>query len=453
MDAPMTPFIKFFLALLACVFLVWFFGCGGGTVIEPNGFLYIANSFRPGSVSGFSVTEGALGHLTNSPYITGGNAPYSLAVVSNKFVYGGVPATSKGGVITRLLGRTLSGSVTGGIVMMSITQQSQSEEQLNLPPNTPQMFATGGDYDPVVVTPGGGFLYAADLTTNHVAAFSIDSSKGTLTAVGPQGPPVGMAVGPDPFNVTIDPQGKFLFVANCDFTSPSNRGSVSVFAINSDGTLTAAPGSPFLIGPDASPGASHPVGLAVSPDNAFLFIASLDDKVYVESISGTGVLTDAIPGTPSVSVPAGSTPVSVAVSIDGGNTVYTGNAGTQNVSFLLNCVQPLATRPSPCSGVPGPLAFQNNISVGGTVGILLADPTSIPASTNVSAIAVGHFLYATDYDHGVVVSFVVTSTTACSGYPNESVTTTCTPIPGTLTQNGVTSNSGGTSPYGMAMAH
>lgn len=443
MDGPMAQLKKALLLGVGCVLLVWLSGCSSTTVIEPNGFLYAANSFRPGSMSGFSVTEGALGHLTNSPFVTGGNAPYSVAVVSTKFLYGGVPATSKGGVITRLLGRTLSGSVTGGILMMSITSQGQNLETLNQLPNTPQMVASG-DYDPLAVTPNGSFLYAADLTTNRLAAFSIDSSKGALTAIGPQGPPVGVAVGPDPFYVAVDPQGKFVFVANCDFTNPSSQGSVSVFSINSDGTLAAAPGSPFLLGG----GASHPVALAVSPDNQFLFVASLDDKVYVESISGTGVLADAVSGTPSVSLPAGTTPVAIAVSIDGGNTIYTGNAGTRTVSFLLNCVQ--ATLPSGCTGITAPLAFQNNISVGGTVGVLLADPTSIAAATNISPVNVGHFLYVTDYDHGIIVAFVVSSTTACSGYPT---TTSCSPIPGTLTQNGSTSDTGGASPFGLALAH
>src|SRR5271157_2502418 len=121
MDGPMAQLNKALLLCVGCVLLVWLSGCSSTTVIEPNGFLYAANSFRPGSMSGFSVTEGALGNLTNSPFVTGGNAPYSVVAVSTKFLYAGVPATSKGGVITRLLGRTLSGSVTGGILMMSIT--------------------------------------------------------------------------------------------------------------------------------------------------------------------------------------------------------------------------------------------------------------------------------------------------------------------------------------------
>ncbi len=168
-------------------------------------------------------------------------------------------------MITRLLGRTLSGSVTGGIMLMPIN----SDHTLA----TSQMFASGGDYDPIAVTPGSGnFLYAIDLTTNHLAAFSIDSSKGALTAIGPQGPPLGVAVGPDPFNVVVDPQGKFVFVANCDcVTNPQNQGSVSVFSINSDGTLTAVPGRLFprrrRHRPSRRPGgfAGQPVSLCRQP--------------------------------------------------------------------------------------------------------------------------------------------------------------------------------------------
>jgi 6-phosphogluconolactonase (cycloisomerase 2 family) len=425
----MTQLNKAVLLFLSCL-LVSIAGCGSSTApLTPNAFLYAANSFRPGSMSAFDVTEGALSHITGSPFATTGNAPYSVAAVSTKFLYAGIPATPKGGVITRVLGRTLSGSVPGGIMLMPI----KTNDALDVP----QMFASGGDYDPIAATPSGNFLYAADLTTNRLAAFSIDSSKGTLAAIGPQGPPPGVAVGPDPFNVVVDPQGKFVFVANCDFTSPSNKGSVSVFSINSDGTLAAVSGSPFLLGG----GASHPAALAVSPDNQFLFVASLDDKVYVESITN-GTLANL----GAVSLSAGSTPVSIAVSADGGNSVYTGNAGTQSVSFFLNCVQ--TTPPAGCAGVSGPLALQatGGASVGGTVGVILADPTSIAATSSVSAINPGHFLYVTDYDHGTILVFSVTSTTTCTS-------TSCTPIPGTLTQSGSTVNTGGSNPFGLALAH
>jgi len=436
----MTQLNKAVLLCLSCVLLVSLSGCGSSstttTTTTPTGFLYAANSFRPGSMGAFTITTGVLGHINGSPFATTGNAPYTLAAVSTKFLYAGIPATSKGGVITRVLGRTLSGSVTGGIMLMPI----KTDHTLDVP----QMFGSGGDYDPIAVTPSGNFLYAADLTTNHLAAFSIDSSKGTLAAIGPQGPPPGVAVGPDPFNVVVDPQGKFVFVANCDCASPTNHGSVSVFSINSDGTLAVVPGSPFPLGG----GSARPSALAISSDSKFLFVASLDDKVYVEKIAADGTLSDAVPAAPAVSLPVvGSTPISIAVSADGGNSVYTGNAGTHTISFFLNCMQ--TPVPTGCStdtnGNPlAPLVFQNNTPVGGTVGVILPDPTSNSSAT--PATGPGHFLYVTDYDHGTILVFSVTSTTSCT-------TSSCTPIPGTLTQSGSVVNTGGANPFGLAIAH
>jgi 6-phosphogluconolactonase (cycloisomerase 2 family) len=427
----MTQLNKAVLLCLSCVLLVSIAGCGSSSSTAPTaptGFLYAANSFRPGSMGAFTITTGVLGHINGSPFATTGNAPYTLAAVSTKFLYAGIPATSKGGVITRVLGHTLSGSVTGGILMMPI----KSDHTLD----TPQMFATGGDYDPLAVTPSGNFLYAADLTSNHLDAFSIDSSKGTLTANGSQGPP---AVGPDLFNVVIDPQGKFVFVANCDCSSPSNLGSVSVFSINTDGTLAVVPGSPFLLGG----GSAHPSALVVSADGLFLLVASLDDEVYVENIAVNGALTDA--SNSPVALPSGSIPVSIVLSQDGGNSVYTGNAGTATISFFLNCVQ--AALPSGCTGTPlPPLILQNNTPIGGAVGVIVADPTSTAATSTAIATGPGHFLYATDYDHGTIIVFAVTSTNSCT-------TSSCSPIPGTLTQSGSVVNTGGANPFGLAIAH
>jgi 6-phosphogluconolactonase (cycloisomerase 2 family) len=413
-------------------------------------------------MAALSITTGTLGHITNSPFATTANgtanAPYTLAAwppplpapaaaVTTKFLYAGIPATQKGGVITRVLGRQLVGTVTGGILRMPIN----GDHTLG----AAQVFATGSDdYDPIAVTPSpGNFLYAIDLTTNHLAAFSIDSSKGTLTAIGPQGPPVGVAVGPDPFNVVVDPQGKYVFVANCDcVTNPQNLGSVSVFSIQGDGTLMAVPGSPFHLGVAAV--SARPIAMAVSPDNKFLFVASLAetagaaDEVYVESIAANGALADAVSGAPSVDLPVGSTPVSIAVSTDG-NYVYTGNAGTQTVATFLNCLQ--ATPPAGCPlHPPPPLAVpsvNSTNAVGGTVGAILIDTTNPPPSTTGSTTptTASGFLYVTDYDHGIVVSFSIISTNACVGIAN------C--IPGTLTPSGAAANTGGINPFGLAIAH
>jgi len=437
---------KAILLCFSCVLLVAISGCGSSsTVTAPNGFLYAANSARPGSVAAFSITTGSLGHITGSPFVTTGNAPYTLAAwppplpsnastVTTKFLYAGIPSSPLGGAINRVLGRPLGSSVAGGIMLMPI----KTDHTLD----TPQMFASDGDYDPVAVSPSGSFLYAVDLTTNHLAAFSMDSSKGTLTAIGPQGPPVGVAVGADPFNVVVDPKGQFVFVANCDCrTNPSNHGSIQVFSINTDGTLqsvgTFVPGGVVTV---------QPVALAVSPDGKVLFVASLDNKVYVESIATNGMLSDAVSGAPSVDL-AGSTPVSIAVSTDG-NYVYTGNSGTHTVSFFLNCLQ--TTPPTGCPGSgspPAPLATPSNNSIAatsGTVGVILTDPTNPAPSSSTSASPSG-YLYVTDYDHGTIQVFSITSTNACVNVSN------C--IPGTLVASSSVVNTGGVNPFGLAIGH
>jgi DNA-binding beta-propeller fold protein YncE len=428
---------------LSGLLLVAISGCGSGEVSVPNGYMYSANSFRPGSMAAYSVTVGALAQAVGSPFVTTGNAPYTLvawpvpqpppaAAVTGKFLYAGIPSTPQGGVITRLLGRTLTGSVTGGILMVPI----MTDHTLN----TPQIFATGGDYDPVAVTPSAGFLYAIDLTTNYLAAFSINSSSGALTGIGPQGPPIGVAVGPDAFNVAVDPQGKFVFVANCDcVTNPQNRGSVSMFSINSDGTLTS-------VGTFVPNGVvtAQPVALAVSQDSKFLFIASLDNNVYVESIVNGSLVNEG-----SVALPAGSRPFAIAVSIDG-NYVYTGNAATQTVSFFLNCLQ--ATPPTGCTSTPPPLQVPANNStttISGTVGVILIDPTNpaVCASTtsiNCSPESVSGFLYVTDYDHATIQGYSISSPDACSGV------STCSP--GQLNQSGSPVNTGGANPFGLTIS-
>jgi 6-phosphogluconolactonase len=80
----------------------------------------------------------------------------------------------------------------------------------------------------VVVHPSGKFLYGSNRGHNTIAAFSIDSKTGRLTAIGHTS-----TEGKTPRNFAIDPSGKFLLAANQD------SGNVVVFRIGSDGKLTS----------------------------------------------------------------------------------------------------------------------------------------------------------------------------------------------------------------------
>jgi len=255
-------------------------------------------------------------------------------------------------------------------------------------------------------------------------------------------------VGPDPFNVVVDPQGKFVFVANCDCrTSPSNHGSVQVFSINADGTLSSV--GTFVAGGVVT---AQPVALAVSPDSTFLFVASLDNTVYVESIGAGGALTSvSCPVTPPspnspCALPPGSTPVSIAISTDG-SYVYTANAGTHTISFFINCSEPNTNTATPCMGITTPLlipSLNSSVAIGGTPGVIIPDPTNPPSSVT-TITSISGFLYVTNYDNGTVQPFSITSVDGCAGLTN------C--VPGTPNLTGAAMNSGGVNPFGLAIAH
>lgn len=81
----------------------------------------------------------------------------------------------------------------------------------------------------LAVDPSGRYLYAVDNNNfiNQVRAFSIDSDTGQLTDLG------AVASENTPNAIAVDPSGQFVYVTN------QVSGSVSMYAINGDGTLSA----------------------------------------------------------------------------------------------------------------------------------------------------------------------------------------------------------------------
>jgi hypothetical protein len=87
--------------------------------------------------------------------------------------------------------------------------------------------AGGGPYS-VTVDPTGKFAYVANYVSNNVSAYTINPTTGALTAG------TAVAAGTGPWSVTVDPTGKFAYVAN------SGSNNVSVYTINpTTGALTA----------------------------------------------------------------------------------------------------------------------------------------------------------------------------------------------------------------------
>ena len=250
---------------------------------------------------------------------------------------------------------------------------------------------------------GTGVLYVASQGDSSVSTFSIDLTKGLLTASG-----TGVATGSVPSAMLLAPSGTVLFVANSNpsvpegspaCTSPS-PGTITAYTVNSDGTLTAVsgsttagaipvamatdsgghflfvanqglqcipttgptagmtsgtisvfsiqsktltevPGSPFPSNVPNAPSGTGPSGLAVTPDGKYLYVANQFDSTLTKfSVDGSGVLTL------GPVVPVGTTPSAVGMTPDGG-FLYVGNAST--VSAFAICNQVLTSCNDPTS--------------------------------------------------------------------------------------------------------
>jgi 6-phosphogluconolactonase len=384
-------------------------GCGSGTNTTTLGpFLYASNSMAPGSMAAFNAhNTGTVAPLSGSPFPSGGNPLLTIGIANKKFLYAAVPASTgvPGGIVMFPIqaGTTTLGMTSGSAGTLGAVQTVASGTA-----------AAPLDFDGLAVTPNGNFLYTADVASSHVFAFSIDSSSGALKAIGPAG---GIAVNADPLNVRVDPQGKFLFVASCDCTTPHapSQGVVTVFSIDSStGNLTQVGGPYVPTGGGA--GGPRPIDVVVSPDGKFLYIASQEDvntpsdldRVYTANIAASGALSSA--GAPAT-LPASSVPSSIAVTTDG-KFVYTADLGTNAISLL--------TVGSTNMVLNGVLTYQGpDFTNAGQPVTLLADTR-------------GGILYAADIQGGrVIVLSIGTS--------------------GVLTLSGSPINTSGIGAFGLAM--
>jgi hypothetical protein len=111
----------------------------------------------------------------------------------------------------------------------------------------------------LTVDPTGKFTYLANFFFNSVSAYSINSN-GALAAVPGDPFPTN-----EPTSVAVDPTGKFAYVTNS--LNYGVNGTISAYSIGSNGALTQIPGSPFSAG-------EGPRSIAISPLPSPAFQAS-----------------------------------------------------------------------------------------------------------------------------------------------------------------------------------
>jgi 6-phosphogluconolactonase (cycloisomerase 2 family) len=146
---------------------------------------------------------------------------------------------------------------------------------------------------------GAGFMYVASQGNTSLATYQVNDTTGALTQIGSilltGSVPTAMAVGVNT-----------LFVLN------NGSSDLSIYTINSNGTLTGA-GTQCVQGTATPCAATDSVAIATDPGGTFLFVANrASNSISVYTISGT-TLTE-VTGSPFVTDP---TPAGIQVDASG----------------------------------------------------------------------------------------------------------------------------------------
>jgi YD repeat-containing protein len=169
------------------------------------------------------------GHLYVYNYpLFGSTTTGQTAVVENVDIVG--PSPSSLALDSANWFALVPDSTTSVVYVVSTTNATQV-------PGSP--FATGQNPLSVTVDPSGRFVYVANQGSNNVSAYTINQTTGVLSPI----PGSPFAVGNGPVFVAVDLSGSFVYVTN------QGDNTVSAFSLNpASGALTPIAGSPFNTG-------------------------------------------------------------------------------------------------------------------------------------------------------------------------------------------------------------
>ncbi len=217
-------------------------------------FLYV--SYGPGLLS-FSINPntGALTKLPDTPTLfPGGSGALTLA---------------RSGHLLYMGGESIHG------------YRIKGNGQLQPLPGSP--YRVPGGY--LAVDPFNRFLYATNFNTTYLAPGTISvyriEPNGSLRAVPGSPFPTGSA----PWQIAVDPFGRFVYVANLDGRD------TTVYRVLENGALTQVTGSPYA--------ASDPITVAADPLGRFVYVANENDPImYSYRVGSNGSLSQ-LPGSPT----------------------------------------------------------------------------------------------------------------------------------------------------------
>ena len=248
--------------------------------VDPSGrYVYVANS-ASNDVSAFKI-DATTGSLTrNGANVPTGTSPQSISIdASGSFAY-----------VTHYASNSVTAyriNADGALAALTVAPKVATRR-------SPVAMALTRGTEPVTFVPR--FAYAANYASNTVSAFTIDSG-GALISLATSGiPDIGTEM--NPYFVTSDPDGRFVYVAN------AGSGSVSGYAVNSStGALTKIA--------NATVTGSAPESIAMDPSGRFLYVVnagSASNNVTVWAIDAqSGALSS------RQTIAAGTGPQSIAV--------------------------------------------------------------------------------------------------------------------------------------------
>lgn len=184
--------------------------------VDPTGrFLYLTESLTNGAAVLMFNIDQTTGVLTpTSPAtISVGGWPWQVVVTpSDKFAY-------------------VVNNSTGSNGSFGVFQFTVNSTTGVLTPNNPAFVASGNGPTEIAVDPTSKFAYVVNRQDNTVSMYTIDPNSGNLTLNASTANPMGtIPTGTQPFRISFDPSGKFLYVAN-------EAAPASIYTVKSDGTL------------------------------------------------------------------------------------------------------------------------------------------------------------------------------------------------------------------------
>jgi YVTN family beta-propeller protein len=345
------------LAVAGIVSFLLFAGCGGGT--GPSSIN------QPGTITSGSVPTIQVLFPSCSP---AGEPSFQLQVAGpypgSNFVTGSVvrwngsdrPTTSDAinGLVAQIPASDVATAGTASVTVFNPGPGGGSSNALTFTVNS------GADYpQSIAVDPAGKFAYVASQgcdAAGYVSMYTINPTTGALASIGPPVPTN------DEFtaSVTVDPSGKFAYVASSGDVWDIDFGSVVTYAINpTTGALTSTTGGIIATGINGTPELFN--SMAVVPSGKFAYAADGgafpagsfggDSSVSMYTINST---TGALTSTGMIAAKAG--PDSVAVD-PAGKFAYVTNFESNDVSmYTIDATTGALASTGTIAAGPGPVS-------------------------------------------------------------------------------------------------